>query len=347
MHSIKVIFLLGIILSSIAPPAFAQLAIEGERFKLNQQPFDMWGIRVASASQSDELTEHLIDQLDDYKAHGVNTVTLFLQGSSGAYSEPFRKNGKKVDDSHWTRVEEIVAACEERNMVAIIGIFYQRVMANMSGDLQIKNAKGVENAVKTVAKKLNGNPNVILNIANEHNSSYYKKCEFYDFNDPQNMIDLCRLAKSNAQDLIVGAGGYHDDSNVQIGKSEHVEVLLFDTFDDDVENGQHSKWHYDYFKANGVPDKPIVNVEMFGGWTGKFMPPGVYPPEGQAVHFIDVDEAAEIPGLSVFFHSNPWCQGGKVGTVGGTNRYDLAGDGSAEDPGIRWWFEYVRNIRNQ
>ncbi len=344
MKLVKLTFFLGIACFSIVSSTFGQLSIDGERFLLNQQFFDMWGIRVASASQSDELTQQLIAQLDDYKAHRVNTITVFLQGSSGAYSDTFLRNGKKVVPEHWARIEKIVSACEERGMVAIIGVFYQRVMANMSDDLQLKNAKGVENAVKTVAKKLNGKPNVILNIANEHNSAFYKKCEFYDFNNPQNIVDLCRIAKSKAPDLIVGAGGYHDDSNVHIGKSGHVDVLLFDTFDDDVDKGEHSKWHYDYFKENGVPDKPIVNVEMFGAWTGKFMPPGVYPPDGQATHFIDVDEATQIPGLSVFLHSNPWCQGV---TAGATNRFDLAGMGTEEDPGIRWWFEYVRNAQTK
>ncbi len=344
MYLVKLACFIIITCFYIGFSAFGQISVEGEKFLLNKVSFDMWGIRVASASQTDELTEHLIAQLDDYKAHGVNTITVFLQGSSGAYSDPFQKNGRKVTPEHWARIESIVSACEERGMVVIIGIFYQRVMANMADDLRLNNAKGVENEVKTVAKKLNNKPNVILNIANEQNSSFYKKCEFYDFNNPQNMVELCRMAKSKAPHLIVGAGGYDDDSNVHIGKSQDVDVLLFDTYSKDVENGEHSKWHYDYFKDNGVPDKPIVNVEMFGGWTGKFTPPGVYPPEGQATHLIDVDEATQIPGLSVFFHSNPWCQGV---TAGATNRYDLAGMGTEEDPGIRWWFEYVQKAQTK
>src|SRR3712207_8267423 len=51
----------------------ATLKVEGQAFQLDGKPFDMWGIRTASASQRQELTEHLIAQLDDYLAHGVNT----------------------------------------------------------------------------------------------------------------------------------------------------------------------------------------------------------------------------------------------------------------------------------
>src|SRR5680860_29607 len=72
------------------------LSVKGQSFFMNDQPFDMWGIRVASASQTEELTNHLIAQLDDYHAYGVNTIDVFFQGSSGGFSDPFLKNGKKI-----------------------------------------------------------------------------------------------------------------------------------------------------------------------------------------------------------------------------------------------------------
>jgi hypothetical protein len=66
----------------------ATLGIRGRTFILDGKPFDMWGIRTASASQSHQLKEHLIAQLEEYLAHGVNTVDVFYMGSSGAYSLP-------------------------------------------------------------------------------------------------------------------------------------------------------------------------------------------------------------------------------------------------------------------
>jgi hypothetical protein len=182
--------------------------------------------------------------------------------------------------------------------------------------------------------------NIIINIANEQNSGYYRNCPFYDFTDPENIIELCREVRSAAPGMLVGAGGYHDEKNIVIGSSPAVDVLLFDTFNGDLDKNQHSRWHYDLFRANGVNGKPIVNVEMFGAWTARFMPPGVYDEAGKQKHFIDVDEAARTPGLYVHFHSNPWCQGPSVGKPA---RFNLGGSGTATDPGIRWWFEYVRD----
>ena len=315
------------------------LSIQDNLFYMNGRPFDMWGIRVASASQSEEVTEHLIAQLDDYNQYGVNTINVYFQGSSGGFSDPFLKDGKKIDKNHLERMKRIIKACRERGMVVIIGIFYQRAMADMDGVRNISSSEGVKNAVRTVARELKGYGNIILNIANEQNSGFYKRCDFYDFNDPENIIQLCREIKKQAPSMIIGGGGYHDESNVVIGLSSAVDVLLFDTFDQDVENGQHSRWHYDFFIEKGVKGKPIVNVEMFGGWTKKFMPPGVYAEEGKQQHQKDVDEAADTPGLYVHFHSNPWCQGPSIGKE---IRYDLGGMGNKNDPGIRWWFDYVQ-----
>lgn len=319
------------------------LSVKGQFFFMNDKPFDMWGIRVASASQSEELTHHLIAQLDDYKRYNVNTIDVFIQGSSGGFSDPFLKNGKKIKKDHLKRLKRIIEACNERGMVVIVGIFYQRSMADHEGVRNISSGEGVRNAVQTVAKELKGYGNIILNIASEQNSSYYKKCGFFNFNKPENIIELCKTAKLMAPDMLVGGGGYHDESNIVLGQSQAVDVLLFDTYDSDAENEQHSLWHYELFKSNGVTDKPIVNVEIFGGWTRKFMPPGVYPEEGQQKHTRDIDEAINTPGLYVHFHSNPWCQGPSLGKEA---RYDLGGSGTEKEPGIRWWFEHVQKRIN-
>ena len=152
-------------------------------------------------------------------------------------------------------------------------------------------------------------------------------------------MSLCEEVKRMDPDRIVGGGGYSDSLNVIIGKSEYVDVLLFDTFSEDIENGQHSGWHYNYFRAEGVPDKPIVNVELFGGWTRMFTPQGVYTSEGKEIHFKEIEAAKKRPGLYVHLHSNPWFQGVAQDFE---NRFDLGGNGTSEDPGVRWYFNKIK-----
>ncbi|MBI4660110.1 MAG: hypothetical protein HY735_14820 [Verrucomicrobia bacterium] len=42
-----------------------------------------------------------------------------------------------------------------------------------------------------------------------------------------------------------------------------------------------------------------------------------------------------VNAVTVFFHHSPWCQGPTA------MRYDLGGDGTEKEPGIRWHLEYV------
>src|SRR5215213_5338842 len=85
-HSLSLALACLCAFSPAAPPPAAdnpRLDVRGERFLLDDKPFDVWGVRVASATKDDAQTDHLVAQLDEYKAHGVNTVSVFYQGSSG------------------------------------------------------------------------------------------------------------------------------------------------------------------------------------------------------------------------------------------------------------------------
>lgn len=314
------------------------LSIRGNQFYVADQPFSMWGLRVASASQSNENTEKLLAALPDYKSYGVNSVSVYMQGSSGGYADPFRQGGKAIEEAHLNRLLRIVEACQEHEMVVIVGIFYQRTLASDSL-CQLNSKKDIFRAVKTLTQALKPYPNVIINIANEQNSFFYKRYEPFNFNDPDNIIQLCKQVKKWDPDRIVGGGGYQDSLNILIGKSKYVDVLLFDTFSGDVEQNHHSGWHYDHFREMGVPDKPMINVEIFGGWTQQFAPPGVYPDTGKALHTQEIDEAVQRPGLHVHLHSNLWMQGPSGGYL---IRYDLGGSGTQQNPGIRWWFAHLK-----
>lgn len=49
----------------------------------NGQPLEVWGVRAASAAVTDRWTDALIGQLDTYREHCINSLTVFYQGSSG------------------------------------------------------------------------------------------------------------------------------------------------------------------------------------------------------------------------------------------------------------------------
>ena len=302
------------------------LTVAGDRLLINDTPLDMWGIRTASATMSDEQTEHLIAQFDDYKEHGVNAVAVYYCGCSGGYYDPFSADGSTLDPSHAHRMQRIADACEDHGMVLVAGIFYQRA------PLQLEGRDAAIRAVQSAAKSLYGRPNVIVNIANEQNSKKWQDHRhIIDLNDPDEIISLCHVVHETDPDRLVGGGGYDHERNIDVGKADDVDILLFDTCND-----ERSLELYEQFVSSGIR-KPIVNVELFGAWT-KTEIPGVFPEQMKSCYLREVTEAAEAPGLSVFFHSNSWCQDV-------TNRYDLCGMGTVGDPGIRWYSDHVAEVR--
>ena len=56
-------------------------------------------------------------------------------------------------------------------------------------------------------------------------------------------------------------------------------------------------------------------------------------------YYEEVDSVSSTNGLYTFFFAQDWVQGKSTGKV---NRYELGGAGTPEDPGIRWYFEYVK-----
>jgi hypothetical protein len=308
----------------------ATLEVSGLQFLLDGKPFDMWGIRTASASQTDDGAEHLINQLDDYRKHGVNTVSVYYMGSNGGYSDPFSADGATIDAAHQARMVRIIREADRRKMTVIVGIFYQR-----SKPPRLQNWEAVRQAVRTVATSLKPYRNIVINIANEQNSRNYRTLPWQRVNNPEDLLELCRIVKAEDPTRIVGAGGYDHAKNEVIGRSGAVDTLLFDT------NGpEDSGALYTRFLASGVR-KPMVNVETFGAWTNKFLPQGVFPEDVKQVYQREVRMAAEHEGLYLHFHNSPWCQSAEPD---GKRRYDLGGDGTASSPGIRWYFEAVHRV---
>ncbi len=300
------------------------LVTRADRFVLDERPFDVWGIRVASATSDQAQTDHLIAQLDEYRAHGVNTVTVFYMGSSGAQYRPFSSDGRTVDAGHQDRMEQIIRAADARSMVVVVGLFYQ------GGRLGLRDADAVRAATRTATEALRPYRNVIIDVANEQNAdTWADDADIFDMRDPARIVELARVVDEEDPERIVGGGGYDHDNNEIIGTSQHVDALLFDST-----GGEDSGRLADRFVAAGVRDKPMVSVEVFGGWTREFTG-GIFPDDAKAAYRSEIT-AGLRPELGVVFHASPWTQGD-------TMRYHLGGAGTKEDPGIRWYFEAVRD----
>ncbi len=145
--SFFVLFFAAFISGCREKPLTPVLAVDGVEFTLDGKPFDMWVIRVGSATINEDYTNHLIDQLDEYIAYGVNTLAVFYMGTSGGYACPFTSDdGLHLDPGHQQRMTRIIEEAALRDMVVVTGIFYQRV------EPRFRDSEGVRNAVRTVTR---------------------------------------------------------------------------------------------------------------------------------------------------------------------------------------------------
>lgn len=324
-------FLLQLIITSAAANV---IKVDGKFFTLNGKPFDMWGVRVASASVTESATNEFIAHLDEYKSYGINSFSVFLQGSSGIAIDPFNADGTAIEKGVLERTIRIIEECDKREMVVILGIFYQNVKQPI-----LKDWNSCRSAVRLVTEKFKPYRNVIINIANEQNSEQHLDKAWAKVTQVEGIIELARIVRKTDPERVVGGGGFSYVNNLLLTRSEDIDVLLFDTFFA-TDNSEH--W-YDYL-TGGKIEKPLVNVEMLGYSTLFCKPQGVfeknkYYEDGKKEFTDEIDRALRTPGLYVFFHSTLWYQGLSRGYP---QNYGLGGMGSKDDPGVRWYFEYLK-----
>jgi hypothetical protein len=382
-------------------------------------PLEVWGLRVASGAAKDAWTDDLVGHLDEYLSYGLNALTVFYQGCSGGSLQAFSPDGREIDPAVQRRMERILDAAAERQMLVVAGIFYQNQAARLDPEngAWLEGRDAYPRAVEAVARSLRRYPNVIVNTCNEHTVRSFETCPF-PMRTAEGMVELCLAAKQGDPDRLVGGGGGHGAGqgggqtgvNEQLVARPEVDVLLWDW-------GNHSPEAVAAYQAID-PRKPTMNVEVFGAraqgfvevdadgpkagqspvpagapprggdaaasaspvsrsapstrpygtvaWVGgsSTTPPppagrkriqGVFPEgesegEGRAIHrgkadfLAEIDCAASTPGFSLFGHFPGWYQGPSR-DPSFDNRFDLGGQGTLEDPGIRWYFEAVARTR--
>ena len=74
--------------------------------------------RVSNALISDESTEQLLRNLDDFKSNGVNTVSVFLMGSRFGDIKGYKPDGS-LDPVYASRLAKIIEAADERGSMVV------------------------------------------------------------------------------------------------------------------------------------------------------------------------------------------------------------------------------------
>lgn len=296
-----------------------KLAVAGLDLLLDGEPTKLWGVRVANALEDDDHVARLLGALDSYQAHGFNALTWFLQGGSSGTVNPFREDGA-LDEAEMARQARLLDETGRRGMVAIVGYFYQR------RPLLPRTAADVERAVANATARLRPWDHVIVNVANEyHARQWAEKRDVYPFQDPAAINRLVDAAREADPDRLVGGNAKGLDLVLPVAR--HAEVALHD--DPGIAE--------ELLFTHGV-GKPVIDVEC-GGFALDVGHPGIFTRDAGFFYQAQVRSAQAIRGKHVFFHAH-WLQEPP-------RRFDLGGYGTAEDPGIHWFFDLVAQVTNR
>ena len=173
---------------------------------------------------SDENTARFVSKISEYNAYGVRAFTLNLQGGfpgyEGAINSAFRPDGT-LRKSYLSRIKRVIGVCDKYDMIVILGLFYQRQDQILNDEEAVK--RGVVNAVNWI--KENGLTNVVIEIANEYNHGGF---DHDIIKTAEGEVELIRLAKKTAPDLLVSASGLgHGRMNDLIAKEADFILIHF------------------------------------------------------------------------------------------------------------------------
>lgn len=263
------------------------VAVDGRQILVDNEPTTLLGFRVPSAALQDDWTDELVAQLELWRAHGVNALTIWLQGSSGGYTPLFACDGGfnrdamdivarvdfNVQEMHApigqttgsqvvTRAHRIIEAARRAGMVVVLGLFYRPAVARgFTADI-------LRQAARTAAKEFGGYGNVVFNVFNEavtRNS----------LESSESLAAYMRTVKATAPDRPVGTGSMRAEVTGALARLPELDIVLQDA----GWNAEAAIAAFDMLCA--IASKPVVNVESFLGSGNAYI--DVEPGEPEAV----------------------------------------------------------------
>jgi hypothetical protein len=304
------ILLLMLLLNSVFAGKYT-FSVKGEKTFLNDKQMIVLGLRCSNALMSDTTTNDLIHQLDNYKEFGINTVSVYFQGSRFGNIKGYNRDGS-LNPIYANRMAKIIEAADDRGMVVLVGCLY---WGNSQGKWeewkQAEANAAVANTVKWLGDK--NYRNVFIDVDNEGMAQRIK-----NFNNRQ-MV----LAGKSADSSILIA------TNFKGGPPAEVDLAI----------------HF----ANPVPGKPYIQSEASpknapGRYWGKYSKKdgyynyiniGIYNPEMK--QDIIKQTIKHVEKGWGYMLASTWLQ---CPPPYGPNAFP-GGDGSKENPGIQWWLDFV------
>lgn len=310
----------------VAPPPSGGLVATRE-FELRDslpylggEPVKLWGARLNNALLSAATTERLIANLDTYAEHGVNLISVALQGTNGGFPDvdagpnAFTPDGRLIGGFK-KRLEAVVRAADARGMVVCIGVMMPRK------DQLLTDEAAVRHAVEETARFLEERKlrNVLVNLFQEfHHPSRIDHAIFREPDGDAKKQRLTQWFKALAPAIEVGICPNH--LNGSPAEYTGCDVIMIH---EDMPIPDHG-----FVLNTETPDEDQTGAEgLFNAY--------------QKQHMESVwNRYADSPRLAMLFRS-PYLEDvrGRQGT--GPN-FELGGAGKGEaSRGVRPYFEWL------
>lgn len=272
---------------------------------LNDQEFLVIGLRCSNSLINDEAADELISHLDLYTSYGVNTISVFFMGSRFGDVKGYNQDAS-LNPVYQKRMEKIIRACDERNMVVLVGCLYWGGSdAKWESWKQEDAEKALANTVKWLSE--NNLRNVFVDPDNEGMAR--RQMEF-------DLAGIIAAGKEADPSIMIGfnaKGSPPSNADLALHFSDKVDGIPY------IESeGTMTDYWGAYSKEKGLYE--YINV-------------GIYT-EGKKAEQLKKTEMFLTNGDGYIFAST-WLQNVPPKNYPG-------GDGSHCNPGIRWWFDYIK-----
>jgi len=137
---------------------------------LGGEPVKLWGLRCNNALLSPAVTQRLIANLDNMAAHGINLISVCLQGTNGGFPDVdagpngYTPDGRLIGGFK-TRLEAVIREADRRGMVVCVGALMPRKDQLLCDEAAVRRA--IEETGQFLEER--GLRNVMVNLMQEFN----------------------------------------------------------------------------------------------------------------------------------------------------------------------------------
>jgi hypothetical protein len=188
------------------PAPTKEFEIREGRPHLAGQPVKFWGLRCNNALMSPAVTERLVNNLDNLADHGINLISVCLQGTNGGFPNvdagpnAYTSDGRLIP-AFGRRLELLIREADRRGMVVCVGLFMPRKDEHLRDEAAIR--RGIEETARILADKQLRN--VFVNLYQEFNHPLRSDHEiFREPGGPEKKAKLTGWFKAVAPDVEVG-----------------------------------------------------------------------------------------------------------------------------------------------